>query len=138
MGRPPRIRAWDLVKSKPADGERDWRINRLANRTLALVLDQQPDLVAIEDYAFSKPQGATLLGEVGGVVKNRLFEYEIPYVVVQPTVIKAFAGHGGFDKDDMLREARVHWPDCPEHNTADAFWLAWYAYDNYDNLVEAA
>lgn len=119
---------WELVKTK-ADEVREDRIDRIADRVLSLALEFTPEIVAIEDYAFSKPQNATLLGEVGGTVKNRLHRRDIPFVKVQPMKLKAYAGHGSYTKEQMVAAAQQHDASIVDHNVADAFWAAKWAWD---------
>lgn len=100
----------------------------------------EPDLIAIEGYPFSRHSRATSgLYELGGVVKNMLWNHDAPFVVVTSTAVKKFAtGSGAADKDGMLRAARAQWPKCPNHDLADAYHLAVLGDVNYNELVEAA
>jgi len=67
-----------------------------------------PDLVAVEDYALGSPGRLSLirLGEVGGVIRTRLFELDTPLVLIPPTSLKRFAtGNGNATKEQMVRRA---------------------------------
>lgn len=66
----------------------------------------RPDLVAIEGYAYGARNGREVLGEVGGVLRLRLFELDVPYVVVPPASLKRHAtGNGNADKARMMQRA---------------------------------
>lgn len=70
-----------------------------------------PDLVAIEGYSLGMiPGGGILskirLGEIGGIVRTRLFELGIPFVDVPPSSVKRFAtGNGNAKKEQMVSRA---------------------------------
>lgn len=100
----------------------------------------RPDIVLIENYSFgSKGSALSVLHELGGVVKDMLWRHEAVWTVISPQTLKVAAtGKAGASKDEMLAAARLMWHECPEHNVADAFHLAQYAIEKYDNLCEAA
>lgn len=84
-----------------------------------------PDLVAIEGYGLGTPGRLALvrLGELGGVVRVRLFELEVRYVEVPPTSLKRHAtGNGNADKTTMLERAHELGAPVTNHDEADA-WL---------------
>lgn len=67
-----------------------------------------PDMVAVEDYALGAPgQIAKIrLGEVGGVVRTRLWELGVPFVLIPNSSNKRFAtGNGNADKQQMIDRA---------------------------------
>lgn len=67
-----------------------------------------PDLVVIEDYVLASPGRISLirLGEIGGIVRTRLFELDVPFVLVKPSSVKRFAtGNGNADKFRMIDRA---------------------------------
>lgn len=83
-------------------------------------------LVVIEGYAFgAKGSSGISLGELGGVVRLKLFDCKIPYVEVPPTQVKKFVtGKGGAPKDVMLKEVLKRWNfDTNDDNVADAYSL---------------
>lgn len=88
----------------------------------------RPELVVVEGYSLASPGRLALirLGEIGGVVRLRLFEREIPYVEVPPSSLKRFAtGRGDATKEQMIRRAidqgaHLHGENDDE---ADAFHL---------------
>jgi Holliday junction resolvasome RuvABC endonuclease subunit len=94
-------------------------------------------MVAVEGYAFGRPQGMAALGEVGGLVRWLLWRLGVPYVDVPPASLKRYAtGHGNAPKDEVLAAAirRLNY-DGHDHNVADAMWLRAMAYDAYGDPV---
>lgn len=89
----------------------------------------RPELIVIEGYSLASPGRIALirLGEIGGVVRLRLFEREISYVEVPPTSLKRFAtGSGSADKPKMIRaavERGAHLHGINNDDEADAFHL---------------
>lgn len=90
-------------------------------------------MVAVEGYAFGRPQGMAALGELGGVVRYLLWRLGVPYVDVPPASLKRYAtGHGNAPKDEVLAAAiRRLGYDGHDHNVADAMWLRTMALDAY-------
>lgn len=85
------------------------------------------DLAVIEDLpTHAKSAGVT--GMVHGVVRALLVERRIPYALVSPATLKAFAtGKGNGDKTAMAMAAfkRAHreFPGDTGGNECDAWWL---------------
>jgi len=79
------------------------RLKKLRDEILAYILPWRDPYVVIEGYSFASRSGqAFSIGELGGVVKVRLMEEEIPYSVVPPTVRAKFAtGKGNSSKIDV-------------------------------------
>lgn len=64
-------------------------------------------LAAIEGYAYSGNGHAMDIGELGGVVRLKLREWGVPFVVVGVSQLKKFAtGNGSADKVQMGETAR--------------------------------
>lgn len=87
----------------------------------------RPDLVAVEGYSLASPGRLALvrLGEIGGVVRLRLFELDVPYVEIPPSSLKRFAtGHGNADKYRMqARAIELGARGSVNDDEADAFHL---------------
>ena len=69
-----------------------------------------PDLVVVEGYSLAVFGAGILskirLGEIGGIVRTRLFEMGIPFVDVPPSSLKRFAtGNGNAKKEQMVARA---------------------------------
>ncbi|MCX5522254.1 Holliday junction endonuclease [Streptomyces bobili] len=91
------------------------------------------DLAVIEDLP-THAKAAGITGMVHGAVRTVLMEAGVPYVLITPATLKAFAtGKGNADKTAMaiaaLKRAGREFPD---DNQCDAAWLRWAALDWYD------
>lgn len=102
-------------------------------------LKTNPDIVIIEDYAYSKfSRALTVLHEVGGVVKNQLFRLDAVWTVQGTQQNKLYAtGTGNADKTAMLIAAKEHWPGCTNSDLADAYWLARSGIDKYEEFIDS-
>lgn len=112
------------VLSPPKGSDRGMR--RLVwIRDQVLKLAESADIIVLEGYAFSRPEQAHYLGELGGVVRCGLFEANRIYVDVQPSSLKMFAtGKGNAKKDEVLAEAiRQLGYLGYDNNVSDALWL---------------
>lgn len=86
-----------------------------------------PDLVVVEDYALGAPGrlAQVRLGEIGGIIRTRLFELDVPFVLVANATVKRFAtGNGAAKKPAMIARA-IELGARPTINDdeADAFHL---------------
>lgn len=100
----------------------------------------RPQLVCVEDYAFSRHSRAlTPLHELGGVVKHYLSIGEILWLPVGSTESKKYAtGKGTASKPQMLARARQLWPGCPKiFDVADAFHVARFGLRERANLIQS-
>lgn len=84
------------------------------------------DLVAIEGYAFAKPNQAHQIGELGGVLRVMLTELGIKWIEVAPSQVKKFAtGKGNAKKEEIAVAIYKRWGrEFPTNDEADAFVLA--------------
>lgn len=101
------------------------RLAHITNQTLHLTTTTHAQLVAIEGYAFARPNQAHQIGELGGVLRTTLWARNTPYIEVPPKTIKKYAtGKGNADKDAVLAAAirRLGYAGH-SHNEADALWL---------------
>ena len=82
--------------------------------------------VAMEGYAFGS-QMANMLGELGGMVKLTLLDFNIYPLIVPPTNLKKYAtGKGaGISKGQIMLYVYKKWGvDLPDDNAADSYILA--------------
>lgn len=102
-----------------------------------------PDVVAIEDYAYTKNGRVFHIGENGGILKIRLIEAGLDPIVVGPKVVKQVGtGSGNATKNAMYDAFAERFPFidiCGEMNYTkssvtnplediiDAFWIARWA-----------
>jgi Holliday junction resolvasome RuvABC endonuclease subunit len=121
----------ELVSLRPSAGAEDparrlYEISRLVDDAIRRY-PPRPDLVVLEGYALGSPHRHTLLtlGEVGGVVRLRLFELDVPFVIVTPANLKRFAtGNGNADKARMIaRAVELGARRTANDDEADAFHL---------------
>lgn len=83
------------------------------------------DLVALEGYAYGRPQQATAIGELGGVIRHFFYNQGRPMVVIPPSTLKKYAtGKGNATKPDMRMELyKRSGLDVTDDNEVDALWL---------------
>lgn len=102
------------------------RLREIRDAVTALVRTLDPELVAVEGYAFGRPNGMAALGELGGVIRLALHEHGQAYLDVPPAVVKKYAtGKGNAGKEDVLAAAirRLDYSGS-SNDEADALWLA--------------
>ena len=87
----------------------------------------QPDLVAVEGYAYVRNVSSFVrLVEVGTVVRHVLYTLQLPWMEVPPTVLKKWVtGKGNATKDHMAYAVKERWGyRSHSHDIIDAFALA--------------
>lgn len=92
-------------------------------------------LVVIEGYAYGIKAGSALvtLGELGGVLRDRLWAAGLHYLEVPPSNLKKYAtGKGNASKDEVLAAA-VHRSRrlLRTNDEADSWWLLQMALCHY-------
>lgn len=124
--------------SKVYRGDIEECIEYVARRVITSYKKFSPDIVVLENYAFSAHSRAlSSLHEVGGVVKNYLHRIEAPWVVVTPNEVKKLAtGNGNANKAEMLIASRRAGHDFRNSDEADAYWCAQWGLENYDRLFD--
>lgn len=87
------------TKSKGAQ-----RLSEMSNDILGILADNSVDVVIIEGYSFaSRNSQAHSIGELGGAVRMRLWEFGVPFVDVPPTCRAKFAtGKGNASKSEVI------------------------------------
>jgi Holliday junction resolvasome RuvABC endonuclease subunit len=103
----------------------------IGDEVLEFVKMHAPCKIMIEAPAYMPTMRSQMiqLGELAGVVKNKLLEAGYTWDLVHNNTLKAFAtGNGRAGKPAMYHAARALWPECPTiDDIADAFHLARYA-----------
>lgn len=123
------VKAGRILTTKKRDGNHTQR-NRIIMRKCFKVFDMmKPDLVAIEDYAFSQnSQADAALKELGGAMRMRLFEEQIPFVLVGIGQLKKYAtgnGSPGVKKSQVAAAVEKFWGFThSSSDPVDAFVLA--------------
>lgn len=81
--------------------------------------------IGIEGHAFGVAHKDSRLIELAGAVKMQMWKQGIEFQLVPVGSLKQFAtGNGRASKDEMLAAARADGYPAPEHNMADAYWVA--------------
>ena len=134
---------WSL--NIPADQDNIGRFLELAKWAMRVVA--RADWVILEDYAFAAKGRVFHIGENGGILKSKLFEYDIPTITVAPTSVKKFATGSGRAQKDEIYEAfkkEVKGTDLiklltpkaktvisPVSDIADSYFICKYAFEEY-------
>lgn len=86
----------------------DLRLTEIGNTVQAYAEMTAVDLVVMEGLAGTYPgKSARIIPMLHGVLRDRLQQLKIPYVLLNPSTVKIFAtGNGGADKDEMALAAR--------------------------------
>ena len=111
------------IKTRSADGDR--RLQHIVDEIgIALGDRDECDLAVIEDLP-THAKSAGITGMVHGAARLRLLDFNVPYVLITPATLKAYAtGKGNADKTAMaiaaLKRAGREFAD---DNQCDAFWL---------------
>lgn len=114
----------------------DWRL--VAIRTAVAGHADSVDLAVLEGPVV-RSSAAVAIGMVHGAVRTALMELGVPYVIIPPATLKAYAtGKGNADKTAMaiaaLKRAGREFAD---DNQCDAWWLRaagldWYGHTDFD------
>jgi len=80
------------------------RLYLISNNIISLIKEHAINVVIIEGYSFASSNSqAHSIGELGGCVRMRLWENEIPFVDVPPTSRAKFAtGRGNASKAEVI------------------------------------
>ena len=81
------------------------RLAHIRDRVLDLETESGCGLVAIEGYAYARPNQAHQIGELGGVIRTALHDAGIEWVTVAPSSIKQYATGKGNANKDLVRDA---------------------------------
>lgn len=120
------------------------RYDTISSYFLDRILEHEVQSVYIEDYSYGSKGKVFHIAENTGVMKYRLWNYQIDYTPVPPTVIKKFAtGKGNSDKQKMqdafiaeahrdlkfeLKMTEKQWN--PSSDIIDAYWICKYAHES--------
>lgn len=88
----------------PARSKGVERLDEISKRIMTLITEHNIKAVAIEGYSFaSRNSHAHSIGELGGVMRLRLWENGIPFVEIPPTSRAKFAtGKGNAAKTEVM------------------------------------
>jgi Holliday junction resolvasome RuvABC endonuclease subunit len=119
------------IKTRQKDGDR--RLVVIADALASMIGDgSSVDLAVIEDLP-RHAMAAGITGMVHGVARAVLLRAGIPYALVVPATLKAFAtGKGSGDKTPMAMAAyKRAGREFADDNQCDAAWLRWAGLDWY-------
>ena len=115
------------IITKDKNTERLITISRELKTILTLYI---PELICLEGYAYANPNQAHQLGELGGIIRILLHEYNYKkrnnnLKIIQPTTLKKFiTSKGNCKKELILKEVYKQFNyDTDSNNIADAFAL---------------
>ncbi|WP_413102267.1 hypothetical protein [Streptomyces sp. Inha503] len=113
------------IKTRQKDGDR--RLNLIRDLVRAAIREERPQLAVIEDLP-RHGKGAGIVAMVHGVVRAELVDAHVPYALVVPATLKAFAcDHGSADKARMAAAAYLaagaEFLEDPGGDQCDAWWL---------------
>ena len=91
--------------TKPDYVSQEERFDWISTWALSQVLCYNPDLVVLEDYSFGSKGRVFHIAENTGILKWKLWNSELEYHVVPPTVIKKFATGKGNANKEMMYES---------------------------------
>lgn len=125
----------ETIATSAKDGDK--RLVTITTRIMRAVLAGAD--VAVIEGPVVRSAAAVSIGMVHGTVRELLIRHDIPYVVVPPATLKAYAtGKGNADKTAMaiaaLKRAGREFAD---DNQCDAFWLRaagldWYGCPEFE------
>lgn len=112
----------DLI-STPSFAVEEVRFRRIWKRIYKMLYRYTPHMVMLESAIGGPTQHQT--HGLNAVIRYELSNHKVIFATMAPNTLKKNAtGNGRADKPMMLTAARLHWPECPDHNCADAFHLA--------------
>lgn len=102
------------------------RLLRIEEELLKLISNRNPNLIAIEGYAYGRQNQSHQMGELGGVLRVAMTKAGVKWIEVAPTAVKKFAtGKGNAKKEQIILEVYKRWgAEFKTNDQADAFVLA--------------
>lgn len=120
-----------LVETKPTNNYYD-EIRRLIKISESFSLDGKIDLVVVEGIAYGIKKASALaqLCGLNYLIRKRLIEAEIPFVIVAPTTLKKFiTGNGTAAKEELMLDVLKRFGvTLRDNNLCDAYGLAMIGY----------
>lgn len=117
------------IKTRPADGDRRLltiaeEIRNALGGSLAIALGTPVQLAVLEDLP-KHAMAAGITGMVHGIARAVLLEAGVPYALIAPATLKAYAtGKGAGDKTVMALAAyKRAGLEFDDDNQCDAWWL---------------
>lgn len=122
----PGILQYGSWKTPPQEGNRFERWDYYAKNLTEMLIVEDPDFAVIEGYGYANRFTLVPLVEIGSLLREVLTRYNVPWVEVPPTTLKAYAtGSGSAKKKHMLKAAEtLLGVTTKDHDACDALWLA--------------
>lgn len=106
-GSPGLLRCISFPRTEPRWGRNAAVVTELMSAVLGC---GRPQLVVIEGYSFASAHNSHQLGEIGGLIRDRLHCEGLPILEVPPAMLKKFvSGKGNAEKDLMRLRAYKNW-----------------------------
>jgi crossover junction endodeoxyribonuclease RuvC len=101
------------------------RLQFIRDTFMEIVYEHEPELVVMENYSMGSRGRTFHIGELGGVLKLALYEYNTPILLVPPSNLKQFAiGKGNADKQDIRMVVEREWGAAVKNlDESDAYVL---------------
>lgn len=110
----------ETIKTRPADGD-----SRLLQIVRSINDGIEPNIIAVLEDLPTHAKAAGITGMVHGAVRAHLLSRGVPYALVPPATLKAYAtGKGNADKAGMTLAAYKRFArEFSDDNQVDAWWL---------------
>lgn len=83
------------------------RYDFISDWAMDILITDEIDTIALEDYSYGSTGKVFHIAENAGLLKWKLWQAELSYQVVPPTVIKKFASGKGNAKKEMMYESFI-------------------------------
>jgi len=124
------------------------RYDHISSKFIDIVLLNDVERVFIEGYSMGSRGRVFNIAENTGIFKYKLWQFQIPVMIIAPTVIKKFAtGKGNSDKQKMqdsfelesdlklkheFNMTEKQWN--PSSDIIDSYYICKYGYENMEKL----
>lgn len=101
------------------------RIQAIIGRVMELMEEFKPDLVVIEEMFVGHASSAITIIQIGSMLRYFLWQEDIKFIEIPPTVLKKFVvGSGNAKKEQMMMCVLKNWGhESKTNNTSDAVGL---------------
>lgn len=115
------LEAREIESTRPGDPARMFDLVRQVAAAVA-----PGDVIAIENFGFSRNDTAHLMGGIGWSIRLQLYNRRFAYCEVSPSALKKFTGAGGSaGKEQVAVEVYKRWKhQYKSNNVTDAYVLA--------------
>lgn len=113
------------------------RAQAIIARIMEVYADFSPDHVVIEEMFVGHASSAIPIIQLGSLIRYFLWQEDVDYLEVSPTVLKKFVANGGqAKKEEMMMYVLKNWGHTSKtNNTADAVGLAMFGLCAYKGAL---